>query len=57
MARGDDPHKVVQKVGENANKIELSDDMKLSATFNVADVTPYIKDEAENDEDLSANPP
>ena len=33
MARGDGPYKVVQKVGENAYKIELLGDMQTSATL------------------------
>jgi len=34
MARADGPYKVVQKVGENAYKIELRGDIQVSATFN-----------------------
>jgi len=45
MAIGDGPYKIVQKVGDNANKIKLSDDTNISATFNVGDLTPCIDDE------------
>jgi len=45
IVRGDGPYKVVQNVGENAYKIELLEDMKISATFNVGDLTPYLKDD------------
>jgi len=51
MTRGDDPYKIVQKVGDNADKIELTGDMNILTAFNVGDLTPYIKDE-----DLRANP-
>jgi len=33
----------VQKVGENAYKIELIGDMNISTKFNVGDLTPYIE--------------
>jgi len=33
MAGGDSPYKVVEKVGENAYKIELLGDMQISATL------------------------
>ena len=56
MARGDGPYKIVQRVGDNAYKVELPGDMNISAAFNVRDLTPYIKDEDENIGDLRANP-
>jgi len=55
MARGDDPYKIVQRVGDNAYKVELLGDMNFSATFNVGDVTPYIEDEDEDIGDLKEN--
>ena len=42
---------MVQKVGENAYKIELLGDMQISATYNVGDLTPYLEDNEEHDED------
>jgi len=56
MARGDGPYKIVQKVGDNACKIELLSDMNISAIFNVKDLTPYIEDEDKGHEDLRVNP-
>ena len=56
MARGDDPYKIVQKVGDNTYKIELSGDMNMSTTFNVGDLTPYIEGEDEHNKDLRKNP-
>jgi len=52
MARGDGPYKVVPKVGENAYEIELLGDMQISTTFNVRNLTPYIEEEDEHNEDL-----
>ena len=46
MARGDDPHKVVQNMGENAYKIKLPGDMQMSTTFDVGDLRPYLEDDA-----------
>ena len=45
MDRGDGPFKVLSKVGANAYKLELPGDMVVSATFNVGDLGPYVKDE------------
>jgi len=47
MARGDDPYKIVQKVGDNAYKIEVSSDIKISTTFTIENLTPYIEDKDE----------
>jgi len=55
MARGDGPYKVVQKVGENAYKIELPRE-QIFATFNVGDLTSYFEDDKKQNEDLRANP-
>jgi hypothetical protein len=38
---------VLQRIGENAYKIELSGDYVVFATFNVSDLSPYY----ENQED------
>jgi len=56
MDTGDGSYKVVQKVGENAYKIELLGDTQVSVTFNVGDLTPYLEDDEEHDEDLRINP-
>jgi len=36
--------KVVAKVGANAEKMELSRDVTVSATFNVGGLSPYMED-------------
>jgi len=46
---------MVQKVGENAYKIELLGDMQISATYNVGDLTSHLKDDEEHNEDLRTN--
>ena len=56
MMRGDDPYKIVQKVGDNTYKIELAGVINISTTFNVGELTSYIEDEDESDEDLRENP-
>ena len=56
MARGDGPYKIVQRVGDNAYKVELSSNINKITTFNVRDLTPYIEDEHDGNEDLRANP-
>jgi len=43
--RADDPFKVVQKINDNAYKVELPGTYGVSATFNVADLSPYLDDE------------
>jgi len=55
LARGDGLYKITQRVRVNAYRIELSGDMNISITFNVGDLTPYIKDEDEGNKDLRAN--
>ncbi|CAB4291559.1 unnamed protein product [Prunus armeniaca] len=39
--RADGPFKVLRCVGDNAYKIELPGNYGVSATFNVADLSPY----------------
>ena len=56
MTRADDPYKIVQRVGDNAYKVELSSNINKITTFNVRDLTPYIEDEDDGNEDLRANP-
>ena len=56
MAKGDGPYKIVQRVGDNAYKVELPGDINIFATFKVGDLTPYIEDEDKDIGDLRANP-
>jgi hypothetical protein len=45
MPRVDGPFKVLQRIRENAYKIELTGDYGVSATFNVSDLSPYYEDQ------------
>jgi hypothetical protein len=54
MPRADGPFRVLQRIGENAYKIELPGDYEVSATFNVSDLSPYYEDQ-EDQVDLGAS--
>ena len=54
MPRSDGPFKVLERVGENAYKVDLGDKYGVSSTFNVGDLAHYLEDEEL--EDLRANP-
>ncbi|WVZ63902.1 hypothetical protein U9M48_013496 [Paspalum notatum var. saurae] len=41
------PFKVLQKINDNAYKLELSADFRVSPTFNIADLKPYLGEEDE----------
>ena len=45
---------MLQRIGENAYKIELPGDYGVSATFNVSDLFPYYEDQ-EDQVDLGAS--
>ena len=53
MAEGDNPFNVFERIGDNVYKLELPANMKVSATFNIGDLAPYIEVKFEN---LRANP-
>lgn len=38
------PFKIIEKINENAYKIELSSDYGVSTTFNVSNLSPYYDD-------------
>ena len=48
MARSDDPFEVIEKIGDNAYKLQLPGDMAVSATFDVGDLSPYVEDSIED---------
>src|SRR5581483_10024858 len=47
MPRADGPFKILEKINDNAYKLELPPDFGVSPTFNVADLTPYMGEEDE----------
>jgi len=53
MPRADGPFRIIEKVNENAYKVDLPGDYNVSATFNVKDLTPYLDDD--DDSDLRTN--
>ncbi|GKV27101.1 hypothetical protein SLEP1_g36308 [Rubroshorea leprosula] len=42
--RADGPFQIVEKINDNAYKIKLPGDYGVSATFNIADLSPYYED-------------
>ncbi|KAK7379837.1 hypothetical protein VNO78_34257 [Psophocarpus tetragonolobus] len=52
--RGDGPFQVLEKINDNAYKIDLPDEYNVSATFNVSDLTLFDADE--DAIDLGTNP-
>jgi hypothetical protein len=47
MPRVDGPFKVLEKINENAYKLDLPVDFGVSPTFNIADLKPYLGEEHE----------
>jgi len=45
MPRANGPFEVVEKINDNAYKIDLPGDYGVSCSFNVADLSPYFEDE------------
>ncbi|XP_057747051.1 uncharacterized protein LOC130966281 [Arachis stenosperma] len=43
-ARGDGPFQVLEKINDNAYKIDLPGEYNVSATFNVSDLSPFDMD-------------
>jgi len=47
LPRLDGPFEILDKIGPNAYKIDLPKDYRVSATFNVADLSPYYDEDEE----------
>nr|KYP34762.1 Transposon Ty3-I Gag-Pol polyprotein [Cajanus cajan] len=50
--RGDGPFQVIQKINDNAYKLDLPSEYSISSSFNVCDLTPFLGDK-DMDEDLN----
>jgi hypothetical protein len=49
MPRADGPFKVLEKINENAYKLDLPVDFGVSPTFNIADLKPHLGEEDEHE--------
>jgi hypothetical protein len=47
MFRADGPFKILEKINNNAYKLELSLEYRISFTFNISDLRPYLGEEDE----------
>jgi hypothetical protein len=47
MPRADGPFKVLEKINENEYKLDFPADFRVSPTFNIADLKPYLGEEDE----------
>jgi len=47
MPRSDGPFKILEKISPNACKVDLPGEYGVSATFNVADLSPYYDEDEE----------
>ena len=45
MPRADGPFEVLERINDNAYKVDLPGEYGVSATFNVADLSPYLEDD------------
>jgi len=45
MPKADGPFEILERVNENAYKVNFPGNYSVSATFNVADLSPYLKDD------------
>ena len=47
MPRVAGPYKILEKINDNAYKLELPPEFRVSPTFNIADLKPYLGEEYE----------
>ena len=47
MPRADGPFKIIEKINDNAYKLELPPELGLSPTFKISDLEPYLGEEDE----------
>ena len=47
MPRADGPFKILEKINNNAYKLELPPNFGISPTFNISDLKPYLEEDDE----------
>jgi hypothetical protein len=47
MPRAPGPYKILEKINDNAYKLELPLEFGISPTFNISDLKPYLREEDE----------
>ena len=45
MPRANGPFEIIERLNDNAYKVDLAGDYGVFATFNVADLSPYLDDD------------
>ena len=66
MPRAAGPYKIIEKINDNAYKLELPPEFRVSPTFNILDLKPYLEEdelesrttsfqEGEDDEDITSS--
>jgi len=56
MATRDGPFKVIERIEDNAYKLQLPKDIAVPTTFNIGNLSPYMEDYFEEPLDLRTNP-
>ena len=49
MPRAAGPYKIIEKINDNAYKLELPPEFRVSLTFNIAGLKPYLGEEDEHE--------
>jgi hypothetical protein len=47
MSRAAGPYKIIAKINDNAYKLELPPEFRVSPSFNISDLRPYLREEDE----------
>jgi hypothetical protein len=55
MIRVDCPFKILEKINDNAYKLELPLEFGVSPTFNISDLRPYLGEEDEVPSTMTSN--
>jgi hypothetical protein len=55
MFHANGPFKILQKINDNAYKLELPQEIGVSPTFNILDLRPYMEEEDEVPSRMTSN--